>query len=106
MGARPPPGFDQGTYDHICSCIRRLNGLHKFSVAVVYHADYFWFDPFYKGNEFADLPYRKCGTGIIAFGPLDRYQLCFVIDSLCNVIIVKGAVWQQIHLAIRYAVLL
>lgn len=72
--------------------------------SVVYHADYIWFDAFYKGDELADLFYGKGWAGHIAFGALDFYQFCFFVDCFADVFVVKGAVFEKVYLAVGDAV--
>ena len=73
--------FDQGADHDICTYITGLDGIYEFSVAVIYHADHIRLDLFYKRDQLTDLFYGERRTGLIAFGTLDGYQLCFSLTA-------------------------
>ncbi len=67
----------------------------KFTVAVINHADDIRFDGFYKMDQFANTFYGKRRPCLIAFGTLDRHQLCPFIDRFSDIIIVKITVFPE-----------
>ena len=97
--------FDQGTHYHVCPHIRGLYGFHELSITVIHHTDNIRFYFFAEGNQLANLPDRKGGSGGIAFGALNGDDLGFIMDCFFNPRIVKGTIRKQIHLPISYTVL-
>ena len=96
--------LDERSYDHIRTHVGRFYSLHEFSVAVIHHADHVRLNTFNEGDQFADPLYGQGGSGLVALGSLNRYQMSFLIDILTDFIVIKASVRQQIHLAISHTV--
>ena len=51
-------------------------------------------------DQLANALYGKRRPCLIAFGTLDRHQLCPFIDRFSDIIIVKITVFQKVYLAV------
>mgnify|MGYP002421910528 CR=1 FL=1 len=96
--------FEEGSHDDVRTHIGGFHRLHEFSVAVIHHADHVRLNTFNEGDQFADPLYGQGGSGLVALGSLDRYQMSFLIDILTDFIVIKASVRQQVYLAISHTV--
>ena len=98
--------FDERADDQIRAHVGRLDGLHKFAVAVVHHDLDVRLDLLAEANQLPNLLHGEAGAGGVALGALDVDELCLIVQRALDGGEVKAAVFAQVDLRIADAVLL
>ena len=92
--------FNQRADNHIRTHVGRLNHIHKFTVAVIHHANHIRLDFLNKCNQLPNLLHRKGRAHGITLGTLNRHQLCLFIDGFSDGRIVKCPILHELHLSV------